>query len=136
MAEKTNGLAIGAVAAATGLSVHAIRFFEQEGLFLRDIPRNASGRRVFEQQDVDWLLLCNRLRESGMPIAGIRSFVELVRAGPGNEPDRLALLREHEARVRARIDDLHDCLDVIHAKVATYERHVADGTAAGLWSPR
>ncbi|MDR7350290.1 hypothetical protein J2S68_001833 [Glycomyces algeriensis] len=37
--------------------------------------------------------------------------------------------------MRAKIDDLHACLAVIHGKVATYERHVAEGTAAGVWSP-
>lgn len=133
--QATNGLSIGKVAEATGLSVHALRFFEREGLFLREIPRSGGGRRVYEQADVDWLLLCGRLRDSGMPIATIRRFATLVRSGPGNEPDRLALLQEHERAVRAKIDDLDACLEVIHGKVVTYEQHLRDGTAAGLWEP-
>ncbi|MEU7581787.1 MerR family transcriptional regulator [Streptomyces sp. NPDC041068] len=132
---NTGGLSIGKVAEATGLSVHALRFFEREGLFLRDIPRSGGGQRVYEQADVDWLLLCGRLRDSGMPIATIKRFAALVRSGPGNEKDRLALLREHECDVRAKIDDLGACLDVIHGKVVVYEQHLRDGTAAGLWSP-
>jgi DNA-binding transcriptional MerR regulator len=130
-----DGLSIGAVAEATGMSVHALRFFEREGIFLRPIPRSEGGHRVYEQPDVDWLLLCNRLRESGMPIATIRKFAELVRAGAGNEQDRLALLQEHERLVRAEIAQLNACLEVIHGKVATYEQHLRDGTAAGLWAP-
>ncbi|MDR8409884.1 MerR family transcriptional regulator [Nonomuraea sp. 3-1Str] len=130
-----DGLSIGDVAAATGLSVHALRFFEREGLLLRLIPRSAGGRRVYEPADVEWLLLCNRLRESGMPIATLRRFAGLVRSGPGNERDRLELLREHERDVRARIAELTASLEVIHGKVVAYERHVADGTATGLWSP-
>ncbi|MEV5978811.1 MerR family transcriptional regulator [Streptomyces sp. NPDC052114] len=129
------GLPIGKVAEATGLSVHALRFFEREGLFLRDIPRSGGGQRVYEQADVDWLLLCGRLRDSGMPIATVKRFAALVRSGPGNERERLALLQEHERDVRARIDDLSACLDVIQGKVAVYEQHVRDGTAAGLWAP-
>ncbi|MEU1118966.1 MULTISPECIES: MerR family transcriptional regulator [unclassified Streptomyces] len=132
----TNGLSIGQVADATGLSVHALRFFEREGLFLREIPRSGGGQRVYEQADVDWLRLCRRLRDSDMPIATIQRFAALVRSGPGNEPERLALLQEHERAVRAKIDDLAACLDVIHGKVVTYEQHLRDGTAAGLWSPR
>ncbi|GIG63949.1 MerR family transcriptional regulator [Phytomonospora endophytica] len=126
-------LSIGAVAEATGLSVYALRYFEHEGLFPRDIPRDTGGRRVYGQPDVDWLLLCNRLRESGMPIAVIKRFVDLVREGAGNEADRLALLRQHEADVRAKIDELHACLTVIHRKVVSYEKHFAEGTATGLW---
>ncbi|QES42636.1 MerR family transcriptional regulator [Streptomyces venezuelae] len=130
------GLSIGKVAETTGLSVHALRFFEREGLFLRDIPRTGGGQRVYEQADVDWLLLCGRLRLSGMPIATIKKFAALVRSGPGNEEERLALLQEHERDVRAKIDDLNACLEVIHGKVTIYEQHLRDGTAAGLWSPR
>ena len=129
------GLSIGTVAEATGMSVHALRFFEREGIFLRPIPRSDGGHRVYEQADVDWLLLCNRLRESGMPIATISRFAELVRAGAGNEPDRLALLQEHERLVRAEIAQLNACLEVIHGKVVTYEQHLQDGNAAGLWAP-
>ncbi|MGK5553591.1 MerR family transcriptional regulator [Actinomadura kijaniata] len=128
-------LSIGQVAEATGLSVHALRFFEREGLMLRPVPRTAGGRRAYDRSDVEWLLLCNRLRDSGMPLATIRRFADLVRSGPGNEPARLALLRGHERDVRAKIAELTDCLDVIHAKVVTYERHLADGTATGLWAP-
>ncbi|MFG3118099.1 MerR family transcriptional regulator [Streptomyces sp. NPDC048197] len=135
MGEHANGMSIGRVAELTGMSVHALRFFEREGLFLREIPRSAGGQRVYVQADVDWLALCDRLRASGMPIATIRKFADLVRSGPGNEPDRLALLREHERAVEAKMADLHACLDVIHAKVVTYEQHVRNGTAAGVWAP-
>ncbi|MFE0178132.1 MerR family transcriptional regulator [Streptomyces sp. NPDC059002] len=130
-----SGLSIGKVAEATGLSVHALRFFEREELFLREIPRSGGGQRIYEQADVDWLLLCGRLRDSGMPIATIKRFAALVRSGPGNEEERLALLQEHERNVRAKIDDLSSCLDVIQGKVLVYEQHLRDGTAAGLWSP-
>lgn len=135
MTETANGMSIGRVAELTGMSVHALRFFEREGLFLREIPRTAGGQRVYAQTDVDWLALCDRLRASGMPIARIRKFADLVRSGPGNEPDRLALLREHERTVAAKIADLQTCLDVIHTKVVTYERHLRDGTAVGVWAP-
>lgn len=34
----------------------------------------------------------------------------LVRQGPGNEPNRLRLLQEHEKRVRAQLASISDCL--------------------------
>ncbi|WP_405615865.1 MerR family transcriptional regulator [Streptomyces sp. NBC_00076] len=135
MAKGADDLSIGDVANATGLSVHALRFFEREGLFLRPIPRSSGGQRVYEQADVDWLLLCNRLRASGMPIALLKEFAQLVRSGPGNEAERLALLRDHEKAVRAKISDLNADLKVIHSKVVAYEKHVRAGTAAGVWAP-
>lgn len=135
MSRDADRLSIGDVARATGLGVHALRFFEREELFLRPIPRTAGGQRAYDRADVEWLLLCNRLRESGMPIATLRRFAHLVRSGPGNEPERLALLEEHERAVRDRIAGLTASLEIIHGKVVAYRRHVRDGTAAGVWSP-
>jgi DNA-binding transcriptional MerR regulator len=129
-----DALSIGQVAEQTGLSVHALRWFEREGLFLRSIPR-VGGRRTFDSSDVVWLTLCNRLRASGMPIAEIRRFAALVQAGPGNEAERLALLVAHERHVRSQLAELQQCLDIIHSKVESYERHLAEGTAATLWAP-
>ncbi|MCP2257618.1 DNA-binding transcriptional regulator, MerR family [Streptoalloteichus tenebrarius] len=135
MGDGAGGLSIGEVAEATGMSVHALRFFEREELFLRPIPRSSGGYRVYEPAGVEWLTLCDRLRALGTPIARIREFARIVRSGPGNEEDRLALLREREESVRARIAELTACLKVIRGKVVTYERHVREGTAAGLWAP-
>lgn len=129
-------LSIGDVANATGLGIHALRFFEREGLFLRPIPRTAGGRRIYDDADVEWLLLCKRLRDSGMPIATVRRFAALVRFGPGNEAQRLALLEAHQRSVEEKIADLTASLGIIRDKVDTYRRHVAEGTATGLWSPR
>ncbi|QCX75343.1 HTH-type transcriptional regulator AdhR [Streptomyces sp. YIM 121038] len=135
MAQRAEGMSIGQVAEATGVSVHALRFFEREELFLRPVPRTGGGRRVYEPADVEWLLLCNRLRESGMPIATLKRFARLVRSGPGNEPERLALLQEHERAVRTRRAELDAALEIIHGKVMAYEKHVREGTAAGVWAP-
>ncbi|WP_026875993.1 MerR family transcriptional regulator [Jiangella gansuensis] len=131
----SDDLSIGDVAVATGLSVHALRYFEEEGLFLRPIPRTATGRRRYSAEDVEWLHLCNRFRASGMPIASILRFADLVREGPGNEAARLEMLRDHERHVRAKIAQLEGDLAVISGKVQTYEQHLAAGRAAELWNP-
>ncbi|MEU8223486.1 MerR family transcriptional regulator [Kribbella sp. NPDC048915] len=128
------GLSIGQVAERTGLSVHALRFYEREGLLADPVRRESSGRRVYSEDDVDWLNMCIKFRSSGMPLDTIRRYTGLVRQGPGNEADRLALLKSHQAHVRAQIEDLTECLDVITHKVAVYEQHLTAGTATTLWS--
>ena len=69
-----------------------------------------------------------------MPIAAIRRYAELVRAGSGNEPERLALLREHQGRVQARVQELTGCLKLIDFKVGVDEDRLARGTADRLLS--
>jgi DNA-binding transcriptional MerR regulator len=123
-------LSIGEVAERTGLSTHTLRFYEREGLFVEPIRRAPGGRRVYSENDVEWLNLCVMLRATGMPLPAIRRYTELVRAGAGNEGERLALLRRHQDQVRADIDRLHQCLDLIGYKVRVYE-DIVEAVSAG-----
>ncbi|MGW1341444.1 MerR family transcriptional regulator [Kribbella sp. NPDC002412] len=129
----STGLSIGQVAERTGLSVHALRFYEREGLLADPVRRESNGRRVYTEDDVEWLGMCIKFRSSGMPLDTIRKYTDLVRQGPGNEQDRLALLRSHQEHVTAQIQELTDCLSVITHKVDVYSRHLAAGTADCLW---
>jgi DNA-binding transcriptional MerR regulator len=125
---------IGEVSAQTGLTAHTLRFYEQEGLFLAPVRRDSAGRRVFTDEEVEWLKVCTKLRSSGMPLPEIRKYAQLVTAGPGNEQERFAILRRHEENVRRQVDDLQEALEVIHRKVELYARRLGEGTAGALWT--
>jgi DNA-binding transcriptional MerR regulator len=129
----TAGLSIGQVAERTGLSVHALRFYEREGILADPVRRESNGRRVYSEDDVEWLDMCIKFRSSGMPLDTIRRYTDLVRKGPGNEPERLALLRSHQEHVSAQIQELTECLNVISYKVEVYQDHLDRGVAEGLW---
>jgi len=129
-------LSIGDVALRTGLSVHALRFYEREGLMLSPrVARGTGGHRRYSAQEVRWLGICTKLRASGMPLAKIRRFAELVREGPGNEEQRLELLREQQRHVENQLTELQECLRIITRKVGVYEQHVAEGTAREVYTP-
>jgi DNA-binding transcriptional MerR regulator len=127
MSEVAPSLSIGQVAERTGLSVHALRFYEREGILANPVTRAPGGRRLYTEDDVDWLTVCIILRASGMPIPVIRRYTELVREGAGNEKERLGIMRTHQDRVKAQIARLTECLDLISYKVGVYEDFVADG---------
>jgi DNA-binding transcriptional MerR regulator len=130
-------LSIGEVARRTGLTVHALRFYEREGLLLtQHVARGTSGHRRYSEQEVYWLRICIKLRRSGMPLAKIRRFAELVREGPGNEQQRLELLREQQRHVESQLAELEECLRIINRKVGIYEEHLAEGTAQDLWTAK
>ncbi|MFA7761144.1 MerR family transcriptional regulator [Streptomyces sp. NRRL S-448] len=132
---RAETLGIGEVAERTGLGVHALRFYEREGLLVGPVARTSAGRRRYAPVDVEWLSICVRLRESGMPLADLKRFAELVRHGPGNEVERLRLLDVHRQRVEERIQALEECRSVIARKVDVYAEHLARGAAGGLWDP-
>jgi DNA-binding transcriptional MerR regulator len=129
------GLSIGDAAARTGVSVHTLRYYERAGLVVTPVDRTSGGRRRYHKLDLDWITVCTRLRATGMPIRAIRRYAELVAAGPGNEPERLALLESHHADVSARIAELQDNLAVVDHKIDVYRGRLAAGDADRLWAP-
>lgn len=129
MGDPAEGLSIGEVSAHTGLSIHTLRFYEREGLLINPVTRRANGRRAYSEDDVGWLADCVRLRSSGMPLAEIRRYAALVRHGAGTEKDRLAILCQHEQRLLAQIDGLHDCLGLVTYKIGVYRDVLAEDAA-------
>ena len=129
------GVGIGEVARRTGLSVHTLRLYERVGIFAGPVQRDAAGRRVYSEWDIAWLGNCVLFRASGMPLAALAELARLVSEGPGNEADRLDLLRAHRQRVREQMTRLTDCLMLIDTKVAAYEKHLAAGAGGDPWQP-
>ena len=129
------GLSIAEAARRTGVSVHTLRYYERAGLVVSPVDRNASGRRRYQQLDLDWITVCTRLRATGMPIKTIRRYAQLVAAGPGNEQERLALLEAHRAEVTAKLAELQEHLELIDHKIDVYRGRLAGGDADQLWAP-
>jgi DNA-binding transcriptional MerR regulator len=79
---------------------------------------------------VEWVVVCTKLRATGMPIRRIREYAELVRAGDGNEAERLALLEAHREEVRERLREVRRNLELIDYKIGLYRERLADGNPA------
>jgi DNA-binding transcriptional MerR regulator len=116
-------LTIAEAAARAGVSGHTLRYYERAGL-VAPIERNGSGHRRFSAEDVEWIIVCRRLRATGMPIRRIRAYAELVRDGDGNEAQRLALLEAHREDVRERLAQVTRTLELIDYKISVYRERV------------
>jgi len=112
-------LTIAEVAERTGLTRHTLRYYERDGLML-SVGRADSGHRRYSERDLGWIELITKLRATGMPIREVRRYAGLVRAGDGNEDERLALLRAHRERVRAQLDMMAAYLEAVDMKISYY----------------
>ncbi|HEY3503560.1 MAG TPA: MerR family transcriptional regulator [Actinocatenispora sp.] len=130
-----DGVSIAEAARRTGVSVHTLRYYERAGLVTNPVDRTTGGRRRYRQIDLDWIVICTKLRATGMPIRSIRRYAELVAAGRGNEKERLALMEEHRAEVTARLAEIQESLRLIDHKIDVYRGRLAAGDADRLWAP-
>lgn len=98
-------LTIGRLAAATGVNLETVRYYERIEL-MPPPARTASGHRAYEQEHVRRLAFIRRARELGFSIEQIRALLALA------EPSRVScaevreIARTHLDEVRAKLADL------------------------------
>lgn len=112
---------ISEVVAVTGLTAHTLRWYERIGL-MSSIDRSHTGQRRYSNSDLDWLDFVTKLRLTGMPVADMVRYAELVREGDGTYAERRELLEQTRRDVLTRIAELHDTLSVLDRKISFYEK--------------
>jgi DNA-binding transcriptional MerR regulator len=130
-----DGVTIAEAARRTGVSAHTLRYYERAGLVVTPVDRTSGGRRRYRELDLKWIVICTKLRATGMPISGICRYAELVAAGPGNEKERLALLESHRDDVLAKLAEVQENLKVIDHKIDVYRGALVADDADRLWAP-
>ncbi|NHB59421.1 MerR family transcriptional regulator [Acinetobacter shaoyimingii] len=112
---------ISEVVKITGLSIHTLRYYEKEGL-LKNIYRNQSGRREYDQRDLDWLIWIKRLKSTGMPLNQIKKFSSLRQQGNQTLNLRQQMLIEHSEVLKQEIQRMNDELNIVNYKIEFYEK--------------
>ncbi|MFB7504717.1 MerR family transcriptional regulator [Streptomyces broussonetiae] len=115
---------ISEVVAFTGLTAHTLRWYERIGL-MPHVDRSHTGQRRYSNRDLDWLDFVTKLRLTGMPVADMVRYAELVREGENTYLERQALLESTRRDVLNRIAELQDTLSVLDLKISFYAREQA-----------
>lgn len=110
---------ISEVVAVTGLTAHTLRWYERIGL-MPHIDRSHTGQRRYSNRDLDWLAFVGKLRLTGMPVAHMVRYAELVRVGEDTFEERRELLESTRRDVLSRIAELQDTLSVLDFKIDFY----------------
>jgi len=104
----------------SGFSLDTLRYYEKIGL-LSGVGRTSGGRRVFTDDDLSWLDLFRCLRDTGMPIAQMRRYAELARAGAQTTRERQELLERHAEMVDEQMQLLQRQYDHLREKIRYYQ---------------
>ncbi|MEO7505052.1 MAG: MerR family transcriptional regulator [Sphingomicrobium sp.] len=95
-------LTIGSLAAAAGVGVETVRFYQRRGLI--GVPARAGGIRRYDQRDVERLRFIKRAQAAGLTLAEI---AELIALDAGEDrPRARELAAARIAALDARIAEL------------------------------
>jgi DNA-binding transcriptional MerR regulator len=130
----TEALTVRQTADRLGISPHALRYYEAEGLLGNAVERDALGHRRYPEQTILWLRLLLCLRDTGMPLAEIKAFVALAQEGAHTLAEQLDRIRRFQARVAENIRQLQQAQQQLHDKAQWYERLLAEDRRSPAWS--
>ena len=107
------------VADLYGVSTHTIRFYDNAGLF-PDMARGENGERLFSKEQLDWLNIVMCMRKTGLPIAGIRHYIELSEQGDSTLKERYRIILEQKKRAQAELEECKNKLGILERKEKWY----------------
>lgn len=113
---------IGDFSKMTGLSIHTLRYYEQENLI---VPfRNAANRRCYCEKDLSWIAFIKRLKATGMPIKEIKKYAELRAKGDETLEERMEMLVNHRESLHEQIRLLQEYEESLDHKIAFYRQEI------------
>lgn len=121
---------IGEISQRLGIATSALRYYEKEGL-LPFVERTDSGIRQFTDIDLEWLIIIDSLKKTGMPLKEIRDFVTMFEEGKSTNKRRLEIVQRHKEVIKKQVEELNEILQVLDFKEEYYRKaYEEDETAS------
>lgn len=111
---------IGEVARGAGVSVRAVRYYEQQGLLVAE--RSPSGQRLYRQDAVTLVRFFQQMYAAGLTSRRIAELLPCWNSGRTDAEQR-AMLHEERERIQAKVDDLRAALERLDEVIAIADTH-------------
>lgn len=111
---------IGEVARSAGVSVRAVRYYEEQGLLTAE--RSPSGQRLYRPEAVTMVRFFQQMYAAGLTSQRIAELLPCWDAGH-TDADQRAMLRAERARIQAKVDDLQAALDRLDEVIGITDTH-------------
>jgi DNA-binding transcriptional MerR regulator len=111
---------IGEVARGAGVSVRAVRYYEEQGLLIAE--RSPSGQRLYRQDAIPRVRFFQQMFAAGLTSRRITELLPCWDSGHTDAEQR-AMLRAERDRIQAKVDDLQGALDRLDEVIAITDTH-------------
>ncbi|MEU3341462.1 MerR family transcriptional regulator [Streptomyces sp. NPDC002144] len=111
---------IGEVARGAGVSVRAVRYYEQQGLLVAE--RSPSGQRLYRQDVISRIRFFQQMYAAGLTSRRITELLPCWDTGHTDAEQR-AMLRAERDRIQAKVDELQAALDRLDEVIAITDTH-------------
>lgn len=118
---------VGEMAKRMGVASSTLRYYDKEGL-LPFVERSGGGIRVFKDEDWQWLSIIECLKQAGVAVKDIKSFIDWCMEGDSTIDQRMELMKQQRVAVQRQIEQLQSTLALLDYKCWYYETAQKAGT--------
>ncbi len=115
---------ISEVAQQLDLNPHTLRYYERAGLLFA-VERTQGNARRYSPEAVELIKLLLKLRATGMSIAQMRIYTDLIAQGESTVNERVEIFETHRQSLDSQIESLTHCRDIVNAKLEVYKTGVS-----------
>lgn len=124
------------IAELLDLTSHTVRYYSDKGLVPNE-QRDKNNNRLFDDESINWLTGVKYLKQCGMSVEDIKTYVDLCLEGDSTIQERYEIILKQqeiaqaqlqEAKIRAKYmeDKANHYLDIV-------DRVISDDTNPGKW---
>ena len=122
---------IGEISQRLDIAPSALRYYEKEGL-LPFVERSDSGIRQFTDIDLEWLIIIDSLKRTGMPLKEIKEFVKMFEERDTTIARRLEIVRRHREVIQQQVAKLNEIIMALDFTEQYYQQAIDEGKTMDL----
>ncbi|MFD1178386.1 MerR family transcriptional regulator [Paenibacillus puldeungensis] len=118
------------------LTEHTVRYYTDQGL-VPSIQRDQNNNRLFDDESINWLTGVKYLKQCGMSVKDIKTYVNLCLKGDSTIQKRYEMILEQKAAALAQLEEAKQRVKYMEDKANHYldiiQQALPDDTNPGKW---
>lgn len=86
------------------LTEHTVRYYTDKGL-VPSVQRDKNNNRIFDEESINWLIGVKHLKQCGMSVEDIKSYVDLCLEGHSTMQERYEIIIKQKAIALAQLEE-------------------------------
>jgi DNA-binding transcriptional MerR regulator len=118
------------------LTEHTVRYYTDKGL-VPSVQRDQNNKRLFDEESINWLIGVKYLKQCGMSVDDIKSYVDLCLEGRSTIQERYEIIMKQKAIAQAQLEEANKRAKYMEEKANHYQEiikgAILDDTNPGKW---
>jgi DNA-binding transcriptional MerR regulator len=121
------------------LTEHTVRFYTDKGL-VPSVKRDKNNNRLFDQESINWLIGVKFLKQCGMSVEDIKSYVDLCLKGNSTIQERYEIILKQKEIAQVQLEEAKRTVKYMEEKASHYldiiNGVMPDDTNPGDWESK